>query len=120
MGKFEVGHKRSKGRPKGAINKTSKEIREKMREIISANMEEASERFSKLEDAMYFKVFGMMVKHVLPQQKQIESNIQKEDINYTVEVISRAEQIEDWKIEKALDEKVAEETAKMKARKLNY
>ena len=84
---FEKGHTYGKGRPKGSTNKNSREIREMITQIVSDNLDETKQRLSNLKDADYFKAMGMLMKHVLPQQKQIEQNTFDHPTQFQIEII---------------------------------
>ena len=117
---FEKGHKFGKGRPKGATNKTSKDIREVSAMMLKGQMELLEKKLPTLKDADYIKAIGLLYKYVLPQQKQIEMDVQNEEVNYTVEIIDRLDQVTNAQVEEVLDSLVEEETQKMKARKLEH
>ena len=57
----------------------------------------------------------MMLKHVLPQQKQIEMEVDKEEIHYQIEIIDRLDQVTNKQVENVLDELVDEEIKKKNA-----
>lgn len=92
---FEKGHTYGKGRPKGSTNKNSREIREMITQIVADNLDETKERLSNLKDADYFKAMGMLMKHVLPQQKQIEQVNDDMPTNFQIEIINRIDQVKD-------------------------
>ena len=92
---FEKGHTYGKGRPKGSTNKNSREIREMITQIVSDNLDETKQRLSNLKDADYFKAMGMLMKHVLPQQKQIEQVNDDMPTNFQIEIIDRIDQVRD-------------------------
>ena len=92
---FEKGHTYGKGRPQGSQNKNSKEIREMITQIVADNLDETKERLSNLKDADYFKAMGMLMKHVLPQQKQIEQNTFDHPTNFQIEILDRIDQVRD-------------------------
>ena len=45
----------------------------------------------------------MMLKHVLPQQKQIEMEVDKEEIHYQIEIIDRIDQVTNKQADEILD-----------------
>ena len=92
---FEKGHTYGKGRPKGSTNKNSREIREMITQIVADNLDETKQRLSNLKDADYFKAMGMLMKHVLPQQKQIEQVNDDMPTNFQIEIIDRIDQVRD-------------------------
>ncbi len=84
-------------------NKNSKEIRELMTQIVAENVDETRKRLSNLNDADYFRALGMLMKHVLPAQKQIEQNTIDHPTNFVVEIIDRIDQVNDNTLDKAID-----------------
>ena len=101
---FEKGHTYGKGRPKGSTNKNSREIREMITQIVADNLDETKQRLSNLKDADYFKAMGMLMKHVLPQQKQIEQVNDDMPTNFQIEIIDRIDQVRDDKtLDKVID-----------------
>ncbi len=84
-------------------NKNSKEIRELITQIVAENIDETKERLSNLKDADYFKAIGMLMKHVLPAQKQIEQNTVEHPTNFVIEVIDKIEDVKDSTLDKAID-----------------
>ncbi len=99
---FQKGNKLG-GRKIGSVNKNSKEIRELITQIVSDNLDETKQRLSNLKDADYFKAMGMLMKHVLPAQKQIEQNTVDHPTNFVIEVIDRIDQVNDETLDKAID-----------------
>ena len=69
---FEKGHNHSTGRPKGSTNKISKEIREVSAMLLQGQLEALQDKLPTLKDSDYIKAIGLLMKHVLPAQKQIE------------------------------------------------
>ena len=69
---FEKGNNLSKGRPKGAVGKTSKDIREFSAMLLKGELENLKAKLPALNDSDYLKAIGMLYKNVLPAQKQIE------------------------------------------------
>ena len=97
--KFTKGNKIGKGRPRGSTNLASREIRGIMTNIVSDNIEQAKKRFEALDDTQYFKVLGMFLKHILPQQKQIEMEVQSNEDEYQEEIIKRLDKLSDKQVE---------------------
>ena len=84
-------------------NKNTSEIRQLFTDIISKNIDEAERRLSELDNVQFFRAYGMMLKHVLPQQKQIEMEVDKEEIHYQIEIIDRIDQVTNKQAEDVLD-----------------
>ncbi len=64
-------------------------------QIVADNLDETKQRLSNLKDADYFKAMGMLMKHVLPQQKQIEQVNDDMPTNFQIEIINRIDQVKD-------------------------
>ena len=68
---------------------------EMITQIVADNLDETKQRLSNLKDADYFKAMGMLMKHVLPQQKQIEQVNDDMPTNFQIEIIDRIDQVRD-------------------------
>ena len=68
---FEKGNDLGKGRPIGAKNKTSNEIRETLSLFLSDNEEEFNSRMSSLNDKDYCAMYLKMIKLVIPPIKSV-------------------------------------------------
>ena len=111
---FEKGNKLSKGRPKGATNKTSKAIREVSALMLEGQMELLEKKLPTLKDADYIKAIGLLYKYVVPQQKQIEMEVQNEDMSFQIEIIDRLDQVTNKQAEEVLDSLVEDALEKKK------
>ena len=100
---FEKGHTYGKGRPKGSTNKNSREIREMITQIVSDNLEETKQRLSNLKDAEYFKAIGMLMKHVLPAQKQIEQTNDDMPTSFQIEIIDKLSDVKPKEVAEATE-----------------
>ena len=100
---FEKGHNQSTGRPKGSTNIISKEIRELSAMLLQGELENFKEKLPKLKDADYIKAIGMLMKHVLPAQRQIELDTTLEHTQFQIEIIDRIEQVSSKDIDKGID-----------------
>ena len=69
---FEIGHTKSTGRPKGAVNKTTREIRTLLKDFLIDRIPEMVYNFQELEPMEKFKAWAILAKYVLPQMKQQE------------------------------------------------
>ena len=84
-------------------NKNTKELREVSAMILSGEMNNLKERLSTLKDSDYIKAIGMLMKHVLPAQKQVEMEVDKEEIHYQIEIIDRIDQVTNKQADEILD-----------------
>ena len=101
---FEKGHTHSTGRPKGSTNKVSKEIREVSAMLLQGQLEALQDKLPTLKDSDYIKAIGLLMKHVLPAQKQIETDTITHPVNFQVEIIDRLTQVSDKDIDAAIME----------------
>ena len=99
---FEKGHNQSTGRPKGSTNLVSKEIREVSALLLQGQLEALQEKLPTLKDSDYIKAIGLLMKHVLPAQKQIEVDTIEHPINFQVEIIDRLSQVSDKDVDAAI------------------
>lgn len=80
---FEKGHKKSKGRPKGAANKENKQLREM---ILSALDQLGNDKWIKEQAESDPKTFISLLAKVLPMQVTGEGGGPVEG-NWTIEVV---------------------------------
>jgi hypothetical protein len=99
---FEKGHNHSTGRPKGSTNKVSKEIREVSALLLQGQLEALQDKLPTLKDSDYIKAIGLLMKHVLPAQKQIEVDTIQHPTEITVEILERLETYTDEDVHDAI------------------
>ena len=99
---FEKGHNHSTGRPKGSTNKVSKEIREVSAMLLQGQLEALQDKLPTLKDSDYIKAIGLLMKHVLPAQKQIEVDTIQHPTEITVEILERLETYTDEDVHDAI------------------
>ena len=87
---FEKGHNHSTGRPKGSTNLVSKEIREVSALLLQGQLEALQDKLPTLKDSDYIKAIGLLMKHVLPAQKQVEMETTNHPTEITVEILEVA------------------------------
>ena len=100
---FKKNNNFGKGRPAGSVNKNSKEIRELITQIVAENINETKERLTNLKDAEYFKAIGMLMKHVLPAQKQIEQTNDDIATNWKIEIIDKLTDVKPKEVAEAIE-----------------
>ena len=100
---FKKNNDFGKGRPVGSQNKNSKEIRELITQIVAENIDETKERLSNLKDAEYFKAIGMLMKHVLPAQKQIEQTNDDMPTSFQIEIIDKLSDVKPKEVAEAIE-----------------
>ena len=101
---FEKGHNQSTGRPKGSTNIISKEIRELSAMLLQGELENFKEKLPKLKDADYIKAIGMLMKHVLPAQRQIEVDNLTQPTDITIEIIDKLSDVSNEDVDNAIDQ----------------
>ena len=101
---FEKGHNHSTGRPKGSTNKVSKEIREVSAMLLQGQLEALQDKLPTLKDSDYIKAIGLLMKHVLPAQKQVEMETTNHPTEITVEILERLADVSNEDLDKSIDE----------------
>ncbi len=96
---FKPGNKKKGGRKKGTKNLVSKEIRANSALMLQSELDVLKEKLPRLNDADYLKAISMLFKHVLPSQKQIETETFEQNTNFQVEIIDRLSQVSDKDID---------------------
>ena len=101
---FEKGHNQSTGRPKGSTNLVSKEIREVSALLLQGQLEALQDKLPTLKDSDYIKAIGLLMKHVLPAQKQIEVDTIQHPTEFQIEVIDKLADVSNEDLDKSIDE----------------
>jgi len=101
---FEKGHNQSTGRPKGSTNLVSKEIREVSALLLQGQLEALQDKLPTLKDSDYIKAIGLLMKHVLPAQKQIEVDTIQHPTEFQIEVINKLADVSNEDLDKSIDE----------------
>ena len=101
---FEKGHNQSTGRPKGSTNLVSKEIREVSALLLQGQLEALQEKLPTLKDSDYIKAIGLLMKHVLPAQKQIEVDTIQHPTEFQIEVIDKLADVSNEDLDKSIDQ----------------
>ena len=85
-----------KGKPKGAVNKTTRELREIINEFLSKNLDKIQDDFDKLEPKEKLLFIDKMLKHVLPPKvEEVEGvDIIPDEVVITIIDGKRVAQIE--------------------------
>jgi len=66
------------GRPKGAQNKTSKQVKEILSDILSDEIETLPERLNQLSDKDRLDIVIKLLPYLLPKQREIDMNVTKD------------------------------------------
>ena len=74
MAKFEKGNT-SGGRTKGAVNKATSKVRESFTNLLEDNLEQLKDDFKELEPKDRIKLFLDLSKYVIPQLKQVDTDV---------------------------------------------
>ena len=101
---FEKGHSHSTGRPKGSQNKVSKEIRDVSAMLLQGQLDALQEKLPTLKDSDYIKAIGLLMKHVLPAQKQVEVETVNHPTEFQIEILDRIEQVSNDDLDNSIDE----------------
>ena len=101
---FEKGHNQSTGRPKGSTNVVSKEIREVSALLLQGQLEALQDKLPTLKDSDYIKAIGLLMKHVLPAQKQIEVDTIQHPTEFQIEVINKLADVSNEDLDNSIDQ----------------
>jgi len=76
-----------KGKPKGATNKNTKELRGKISLILNNNIDKVEQDLKQLQPKDRLNVLLQLMKFVIPQLKQVEVEHQEQEHNFTPIII---------------------------------
>jgi len=71
-----------KGKPKGATNKNTKELRGKISLILNNNIDKVEQDLKQLQPKDRLNVLLQLMKFVIPQLKQVEIEQQEQEHNF--------------------------------------
>ena len=100
---FLKGNNLSNGRPRGASNKVSKDIREFSALLLQGELETLKAKLPTLNDSDYLKAIAMLYKNVLPSQKYIETHETEMPTSFEIEIIDKLSDVTDKQVENAID-----------------
>ena len=101
---FKKGMQKTGGRTKGVNNNVSKEIREVSAMLLQGQLEALQDKLPTLKDSDYIKAIGLLMKHVLPAQKQIEVDTIQHPTEFQIEILDRIEQVSNDDLDNSIDE----------------
>ena len=101
---FKKGMQKTGGRTKGVNNNVSKEIREVSAMLLQGQLEALQDKLPTLKDSDYIKAIGLLMKHVLPAQKQVEVETVNHPTEFTIEILDRIEQVSNEDLDKSIDQ----------------
>jgi hypothetical protein len=101
---FKKGMQKTGGRTKGVSNNVSKEIREVSALLLQGQLEALQDKLPTLKDSDYIKAIGLLMKHVLPAQKQVEVDTVNHPTEFTIEILDRIEQVSNEDLDNSIDE----------------
>jgi hypothetical protein len=101
---FKKGMQKTGGRTKGISNNVSKEIREVSALLLQGQLEALQEKLPTLKDSDYIKAIGLLMKHVLPAQKQVEVETVNHPTEFQIEVIEKLADVSNEDLDKSIDE----------------
>lgn len=79
---FQNNNKLGKGRPQGAVNKTTAEIREHFQNLVANNLEQLNEDLNTLEPLQRLKIIIELSKFVVPTLKATELSMELDNNNF--------------------------------------
>ena len=71
-----------KGKPKGATNKNTKELRGKISLILNNNIDKVEQDLEQLQPKDRLNILLQFMKFVIPQLKQVEVDYQEQEHNF--------------------------------------
>lgn len=72
---FTKGNDLGKGRPKGSSNKATAKVREAYTKLLEDNLHQLKEDFKDLDPKDRIKLFLDLSKYVIPQLKQVDTDV---------------------------------------------
>lgn len=81
-----------KGRPAGAKNKVSTEVKQVISNILEDNVQEFYLRMDNLSDADYCKIYLQLLRFVIPTMRSIDTPVKKKEFPFDkveIEIIGR-------------------------------
>lgn len=82
------------GRPKGAKNKMTREVREVILEAIKEGQETFMDRFGSLQNRDFVRHYIELLKLIVPTPKEVHVYDEKEDPQFKVVVVNARDEIE--------------------------
>ena len=82
----------TKGRPRGAVNRISAEVKATISDIIAENTDQLNERLQRLDDDAFIKHYTNLLKFLVPMQKAVEVKPVKDAFPHShieIEIIGR-------------------------------
>lgn len=79
MAKFAKGTSGNPaGRPKGAKNKSTTELRRKVQQLVEDNWDELLDRLTRLDDDKYVAEIRQLMEYVLPKLQRTDATVSAE------------------------------------------
>jgi hypothetical protein len=99
---FKTGHKKIGGRTKNTKNLVSKDIRANAALLLESELEVFKEKLPKLNDSDYLKAIAMLMKHVLPAEKQVEVDTIQHPTEFQIEIINHIKDVSNEDVDAAI------------------
>ena len=87
MGRFEKGNKMSKGRPKGAENKSTEIVKRTIANAMELSESRLMQELNSLEGTEYINAYTKLAKYIVPtlQSQSIDMDVKSENIPLWIE-----------------------------------
>ena len=72
--------------------------------LLQGQLEALQDKLPTLKDSDYIKAIGLLMKHVLPAQKQVEVETVNHPTEFTIEILDRIEQVSNDDLDKSIDQ----------------
>ena len=71
---------------------------------LQGQLEALQDKLPTLKDSDYIKAIGLLMKHVLPAQKQVEVETINHPTEFQIEILDRIEQVSNDDLDNSIDE----------------
>ena len=72
--------------------------------LLQGQLDALQEKLPTLKDSDYIKAIGLLMKHVLPAQKQVEVETVNHPKEFQIEILDRIEQVSNDYLDNSIDE----------------
>jgi len=86
--KFEKGNKYGTGRKKGSVNKSTLEIKEAFKDLLSANMEKLQNDIDAMKGVERFNAMMQLTRYILPTLRASSVEIETDKKEFDIPLIT--------------------------------